>query len=533
MLTVFNLVKGLDVEEALITAGAAALLWASRDSFYVRHQPATLRSALWRIPLLWAGVCLASLVAVSIAAPTDASTDEVFRGTGDLLLWQPPPFAFGDEVGRMPSRRRGDRPARAARLRVPALPAARRSARPARARAAPRRRRARPRARRDTLSFFKLRARQAVPLQPRANARSSATGSRTACSWSPATRSATRTESTSLLRTVVVFAEAARAQARRARRQRRRRARSSSTRGYAPSTSATRRSSTPAVQPRRPRRSGRCASRCRACEKAGYRTELAELGSLDDATLAELEQIATTGAGARRSAASAWRWTRSATRRASRRSSSTRRDADGAIRGFLHFVPTYGRPAVSLSFMRRDPDTPNGLTEFMIVEAIEQLRARGVTEVSLNFAAFARLHPRAARPRSSGRSGASSPSATRGSRSSGSTASTPSSSRAGNRATSCTSVASACREPGSPRSGSRGSCRGRRSAAGAPRCAPDALPGASDVAYLRLLRMRLGNHPRDLCRAQHLGDGGRTGRSGPEQRPCHRVEPAASTAVRT
>jgi len=66
-------------------------------------------------------------------------------------------------------------------------------------------------------------------------------------------------------------------------------------------------------------------------------------------------------------------------------------DEAGAIRGFLHFVPTYGRDAVSLSFMRRDHDTPNGLTEFLIVEAIEQLRARGVAEVSLNFAAFARL----------------------------------------------------------------------------------------------------------------------------------------------
>ena len=66
-------------------------------------------------------------------------------------------------------------------------------------------------------------------------------------------------------------------------------------------------------------------------------------------------------------------------------------DDRGVIRGFLHFVPTYGRDAVSLSFMRRQHDTPNGLTEFLIVEAIEHLRARGVSEVSLNFAAFARF----------------------------------------------------------------------------------------------------------------------------------------------
>jgi lysyl-tRNA synthetase class 2 len=41
--------------------------------------------------------------------------------------------------------------------------------------------------------------------------------------------------------------------------------------------------------------------------------------------------------------------------------------------------------------MRRDLDTPNGLTEFMVARAMELLRERGVEEASLNFAAFARL----------------------------------------------------------------------------------------------------------------------------------------------
>jgi lysyl-tRNA synthetase class 2 len=61
------------------------------------------------------------------------------------------------------------------------------------------------------------------------------------------------------------------------------------------------------------------------------------------------------------------------------------------IRGFLHFVPSYGRPAMSLSSMRRDRDTPNGLTEFLVVRAIEMLGERGIEEISLNFAAFARV----------------------------------------------------------------------------------------------------------------------------------------------
>jgi lysyl-tRNA synthetase class 2 len=68
-------------------------------------------------------------------------------------------------------------------------------------------------------------------------------------------------------------------------------------------------------------------------------------------------------------------------------------DGEGRARGFLHFVPAYGASAMSLSAMRRDRDTPNGLTEFLIVRAIEALGGAGIEELSLNFAAFARwLH---------------------------------------------------------------------------------------------------------------------------------------------
>jgi lysyl-tRNA synthetase class 2 len=69
------------------------------------------------------------------------------------------------------------------------------------------------------------------------------------------------------------------------------------------------------------------------------------------------------------------------------------RDGDGQIRGVLHFVPVYGRESVSLSFMRRDPQTPNGLTEFLVASAAGLLKERGIGEMSLNFAAFAKwLH---------------------------------------------------------------------------------------------------------------------------------------------
>jgi len=66
------------------------------------------------------------------------------------------------------------------------------------------------------------------------------------------------------------------------------------------------------------------------------------------------------------------------------------RDADQRLRGVLHFVPCYGRSAMSLSIMRRDPESPNGLMEFLVVATIEAMRERGIAEVSLNFATFSK-----------------------------------------------------------------------------------------------------------------------------------------------
>ena len=41
--------------------------------------------------------------------------------------------------------------------------------------------------------------------------------------------------------------------------------------------------------------------------------------------------------------------------------------------------------------MRRHRQTPNGLNEFLVARGVELLRERRISEVSLNFAAFARL----------------------------------------------------------------------------------------------------------------------------------------------
>jgi lysyl-tRNA synthetase class 2 len=127
--------------------------------------------------------------------------------------------------------------------------------------------------------------------------------------------------------------------------------------------------------------------------KAGYGAELCDVCSLDPATAAEIERVLERGreGAPERGFSMAMESICGAYNRDTQ--VLLARDGAGVIRGVLQFVPCYGRAAMSLSFMRRDPDTPNGLTEFMVATAIEALRERGVRELSLNFAAFAKwLH---------------------------------------------------------------------------------------------------------------------------------------------
>ena len=60
--------------------------------------------------------------------------------------------------------------------------------------------------------------------------------------------------------------------------------------------------------------------------------------------------------------------------------------------GFLRLVPCYGAdPGWSLDLMQRDPDAPNGMTEFLIANAALALGERGFRRLSMNFAAWGRL----------------------------------------------------------------------------------------------------------------------------------------------
>ncbi len=67
------------------------------------------------------------------------------------------------------------------------------------------------------------------------------------------------------------------------------------------------------------------------------------------------------------------------------------RDPDGRLAGYLHFVPVPATGDLSLSAMRRLPDTPNGLNEFLVSSLLMWARERGIERVSLNFSVFGSL----------------------------------------------------------------------------------------------------------------------------------------------
>jgi lysyl-tRNA synthetase class 2 len=125
-------------------------------------------------------------------------------------------------------------------------------------------------------------------------------------------------------------------------------------------------------------------------ERHGYVAELHAVGELDAATIAQLREVS-------------GRWLDGAPDRGFSMAHDDlvdellpdalvvlARDSERRVRGFLHFAPVFGRPVVSLGFMRRDRDTPNGLTDFLVVHAARLLAERGIEEFSLNFAAFGR-----------------------------------------------------------------------------------------------------------------------------------------------
>jgi len=155
--------------------------------------------------------------------------------------------------------------------------------------------------------------------------------------------------------------------------------------GSSPCRSGRRPCSTRASSRSRDVRSARCASRSPGFGKAGYSFRVVAADEVAPALEAELEDVS-----------AAWR------RGEPERGFSMTiddlhvpgtvlalaEDADGRVGGFLHLAPSPAGGGWSLSAMRRRPDAPNGLTEFLVVEALAWARATGASELSLTFCAL-------------------------------------------------------------------------------------------------------------------------------------------------
>jgi lysyl-tRNA synthetase, class II len=388
VLGALNLLKGLDVEEAALSWGCAALLWWGRDSFAVQHQPLARRS----FPLAVVGAIGVVLVAgglVWLASGRSASPAVAVRSTLDLFTWTRSSVAFHDELAWVPLAVAACsltaivlgaylffRPLPAPR---PLPDAAEREAAYELVRAYGT----------DTLAFFKLRRdlHYLFSADRRAFLGYRVAGRVLLVAGDPV---GPPDALPALIRQTTSFAEE---------------------RGLALAAVGASRSLLPLWRQAGLRSlylgdevildtagfslDGRAIRKVRQSvtrmEKAGYSASAVELSSIDADTHAELERVSQL-------------WRAGAPERGFSMALDSleaepgagsvvilARDRSGAVRGFLHFVPSFGRPAMSLSFMRRERNTPNGLTEFLVVKAVELLRERGVEELSLNFAAFGRL----------------------------------------------------------------------------------------------------------------------------------------------
>ncbi|MBB5982524.1 bifunctional lysylphosphatidylglycerol synthetase/lysine--tRNA ligase LysX [Kribbella solani] len=122
-------------------------------------------------------------------------------------------------------------------------------------------------------------------------------------------------------------------------------------------------------------------------QRAGYHAEVVRHGDLSPETLAEYVQLAENWRGARTERGFSMALGRLGDPADARCVMVIARDADGTVRGLLSFVP-WGVRGVSLDLMRRDPESVNGLMEFMVASLIDACGDLGVHRISLNFAMF-------------------------------------------------------------------------------------------------------------------------------------------------
>jgi lysyl-tRNA synthetase, class II len=100
VLGVLDVLKGFDFEESSLSFGSAALLWTGRGAFYVRHDRPDRRVL---VRALAGAAAAVALVAGFVAAISQVDSPRlVARETVDLLLWRHGPIAFGDDVAWLP-----------------------------------------------------------------------------------------------------------------------------------------------------------------------------------------------------------------------------------------------------------------------------------------------------------------------------------------------------------------------------------------------------------------------------------------------
>jgi lysyl-tRNA synthetase, class II len=122
--------------------------------------------------------------------------------------------------------------------------------------------------------------------------------------------------------------------------------------------------------------------------RSGYSLRVVTAAEVDAALRAELEDVSARWLGA-----SAERGFSMAMDDPFREPETRFAIAEGrdGIGGFLHLVPSARGHGYSLSAMRRVPDTPNGLMEFLVAETIAWAREARIDELSLNFCVFSDL----------------------------------------------------------------------------------------------------------------------------------------------
>lgn len=123
--------------------------------------------------------------------------------------------------------------------------------------------------------------------------------------------------------------------------------------------------------------------------RAGYRVEIVRGRDLTLARASTLARIADSWKGGRRETGFSMAFESASPDAARDDLYALAVGPDGEPHGFLHLADVAAGRALSLSGMRRLPETPNGLNEFLVVETLAWACAHGYRSVSLNFAAFA------------------------------------------------------------------------------------------------------------------------------------------------